>query len=259
MKRGIVFVGFVAGLALVLAIPAALFSPIRDVYFTVSRPVLAAASGFGHTAAAFFNFGGVLEENRLLRSKLDNFRRLSFEHKELELENTRLRTLLDFRGRLATSLKKAIPCQVIGRSPAGWRESIIIDRGREDGIQLDMPVTTYSGLLGRVSEMTPHTAMVKLVTHPRFRIGALIQRTRHTGVVYGTAEGECRIKYLSMDADVQLGDVVETAGFSETLPKGLLIGTIDAVWKEPGQLYRVASIRLAADVDRLEEVLCVVP
>ena len=207
----------------------------------------------------FRSFGAILEENRLLRFKLENYGRLSFEHRELELENARLQSLLEFKKRLSTSVKKAIPCQVIGRSPAGWRESIIVDRGSEDGVKLDMPVTTYAGLLGRVTETTHHTAKVKLITHPRFRVGALIQRTRHTGVVHGTAEGECRMKYISMDADVQVGDVVETAGFSENFPKGLLIGTIDAVWKEPGQLYRVASIKLAADLDRLEEVLCVVP
>lgn len=259
MKRGIVVVGILLGLGLIFAVPRALTTPVRDAYFWVARPVLGVVSSAGRTVAALFRFGAVLEENRLLHAKLDNFRRLSFEHKELEIENARLRSLFDFRGRLAASLKKAIPCQVIGRSPAGWRESVVIDRGREEGIKVDMPVMTYAGLLGRVVEVTPHTSKVKLVTHPRFRIGALIQRTRHTGVVYGTAEGECRIKYLSMDADVELGDTVETAGFSEFFPKGLFIGTIDAVWKEPGQLYRVASIKLAADVDRLEEVLCVVP
>ena len=259
MKRGIVVIGLVFGFACVLAVPVSLFSPLREGYFFAARPFLKAASGAGRTAVAFFRFGAVAQENRLLRTKLDNFKRLSFERKELELENARLRDLLDFKSRFTTSLRKAVPSQVIGRSPAGWRETIVIDRGRADGIQLNMPVVTYAGLLGRVSEVAHHTAKVKLVTHPRFRVGALIQRTRHTGVVYGTAEGECRMKYLAMDADVQIGDVVETAGFSEYFPKGLMIGRIDAVWKEPGQLYRAASIRLAADIDRLEEVLCVVP
>jgi len=41
--------------------------------------------------------------------------------------------------------------------------------------------------------------------------------------------------------------------------KGLRIGVIDAIWKETGQLYLVASIRLSADLDRTEEVICVAP
>jgi len=100
-----------------------------------------------------------------------------------------------------------------------------------------MPVMTPAGLLGKIVEVSPSTAKVKLITHPQFRVGALIQKTRHTGVVYGTVSGECRMKYLATDADIRPGDVVLTAGLSETFTKGLLIGEITDVWKEPGKVF----------------------
>jgi len=87
----------------------------------------------------------------------------------------------------------------------------------------------------------------------------MVQRSRYTGVDYGSSDGECRMKYLAMDADVQKGDLVETAPFSEAFPKGIYIGEITEVWKAPGQLYKIASIKLAQETDRLEEVLCVEP
>jgi len=259
MKRIVFFILVGCLLVLLLLIPARLLSPIKSLYFFTTRPIMSFVSGGSKGTVSIFKAGNLVDENKALRSKLDNFERLSYERDELEIENERLRQLLGFKIRLSGRLRKAIASQVVGRSPAGWRDTILIDKGSSEGIRDGMPVVTYAGLLGKVGEVLPGTSKVRLITHPRFRVGALVQRTRHTGVVFGTVDGECRMKYISMYADIQTGDLVETAGFSEDFPKGLLIGSIDRVWKEPGQIYRVASIKLAADVDRLEEVLCVIP
>jgi len=199
------------------------------------------------------------EENTELRLKLLEYDRLKFDLRELEAENERLRSLLDFEVTLSKTLRKVIPAQVIGRSPAGWRDSIVVNKGSKQGIRANMMVLSNAGLVGKVSEVFADSAKVKLITHPQFRMGGLVQRSRHTGLIYGTIDGECRIKYLTMDADIETGDLVETAGFSEHFPKGILIGGIQEIWKEPGQIYKVAKIELAADLDRLEEVAVVAP
>lgn len=259
MNRVVFVIIFAFLFILVLVIPSGLFTPVKNLYFFTTRPLLSFVAGASGNTVNILSVGQVAGENKALKNKLDNLGRLSFEKKELELENDRLRQLLEFKNSMAAGLRKAIASQVIGRSPSTWRDTILINKGLSDGVKAGMPVVTYAGLIGRVGEATADTSKVRLITHPRFRVGALVQRTRHTGVVFGTVDGECRMKYISMDADVQVGDVVETAGFSEDFPKGLMIGKIDRVWKEPGQIYRVASLTLAADLDRLEEVLSVVP
>lgn len=258
MRRIAFFIVFACLLVLILFVAARLFIPVKDFAFLLTKPIMSFVSGVSKNTVSILNVGELVEENEDLRSRLENFNRLSFERGELELENERLRALLGFKTRLAQGLRKAIACQVIGRSPAGWRDTLIIDKGSAEGLEVGMAVVSYTGLIGRVGEVTTNTSKVRLMSHPRLRVGALLQRTRHTGVVYGTVSGECRMKYISMHADVQEGDVVETAGLSADFPKGLLIGSIERVWKEPGQIYRVASVKLAADIDRLEEVLCVV-
>jgi len=176
---------------------------------------------------------------------------------ELRSENDRLRKLLSLRSRQESVFKKVTASEVIGRSVGGWRDTLIINKGKRDGIKRDMPVVASEGLLGKIVEVTYSTSKVKLLTHPRIRVGALIQRSRQMGVIYGTADGECRMKYIAMDADVRSGDKVLTAPFSRLFPKGILIGEIHQVWKEPGQLYMIASIKLAQDIHRVEEVLIV--
>jgi rod shape-determining protein MreC len=120
-----------------------------------------------------------------------------------------------------------------------------------------MPVLSDASLIGRIIETGPHVSKALLVTDPNSRVGGLIQRTRDQGILYGTFSGECRMKYLSLDAKLEPGDVVESAGYGGLFPKGLLIGTVQKVWKEPGQIYQVASVKPLQDLARIEEVACV--
>ena len=61
-----------------------------------------------------------------------------------------------------------------------------------------------------------------------------------------------------MDVLIKKGDLVESAGLGGSFPKGLLVGKVTHVWKEPGQIYQVAQIQPATDLSRAEEVACLV-
>jgi len=210
MKRFRPILGIaIVSIALFFA-PPSIVASVKSAYFTVMTPVHALFRAGADSALWVLHIPKLSDENELLKTKIDNFSRLAFEREELEIENQRLRALLGFKTRLSTSVRKAVPAQVIGRSPSGWRETIILDRGKRAGLLLDMPVITYAGLLGKISEVSPISSKVRLVTHPRFRMGALIQRTRHTGVVFGTSDGECRMKYISLDADRLLALVAKS-------------------------------------------------
>lgn len=198
-----------------------------------------------------------MREESAVRRELEQYRAAAVHMRELAAENQRLTQLVEFRRRAVPSLQSAIACRVIGRSPTAWRDSIVLSKGSKEGIWNEAPIVTPAGLVGRVVEVLPSVAKARLITSPDFRIGGLLQRTRLTGVVYGTPDGECRMKYIPLDADVKPGDIVETAGLTAGVPKGILIGRVTEVWKEAGQIYKVAAIDLFADIERLEEVLCV--
>lgn len=259
MKRFKYFVGLALLLIAILVIPPRFVTTTKNMYFTTAKPLMSVIYGTSTWVSNVVKAGQLAEQNKSLRSEVSRLKRIRFEYEEMALENERLRSLLKFRDHLSKRFKDAVVCQVIGRSPGGWKDTVIIDKGSAEGLSTPMTVLTNEGLVGKVSEVGAHTSKVKLMTHPSFRVGALMQRSRHTGVVFGTADGECRMKYLALDADIQVGDIVETAGFSKAFPKGVYIGKVDAVWKERGQIYKVASIGAAADMNRLEEVYCIVP
>jgi rod shape-determining protein MreC len=233
------------------------FSGLQERFAASSRPFLSALSHSSAWVGKGFDAFRWIQEGAAVRRELEELRAASVQMRELQAENQRLTALVDFKRRAIPSLKNAVVCRVIGRSPAAWRDSIILSKGLQEGVRADAPIVTPAGLVGRVVESLPTVAKARLITSPEFRIGGLLQRTRLTGVVYGAADGECRMKYIPLDADIKPGDVVETAGLTAGVPKGILIGRVTQIWKEPGQIYKVAAIDLFADLERLEEVLCV--
>ena len=113
------------------------------------------------------------------------------------------------------------------------------------------------GLVGRVLEVGRYSSRILLITDPNSKVGTVIQRNRQGGILVGRPDGRCKMIYIALDSDVTKGDKVITAGFGSVFPKGILIGEVLSVGKEPGRLYKYAIVRPAQDMTKLEEVLCI--
>jgi len=256
MRRAPSILGLLALLVLLLIFSKPLTHIIQKTILWVTRPVLSLTQSSFGLVSKVIDIPQWIQEHEQLKKSLAESRHLSIEVEELQSENARLRDMVDFRERKRRQSRESILAQVIGRSSAGWRNTVLLSHGTDQGIEKEMTVLTPDGLVGRVESVWDKTAKVQLLTHPEFRVGGLVQRTRHTGVVYGTVDGECRMKYLAVDSDVKPGDRIVTAGLSPGFPKGIGIGEVFEIWKEPGRVYKVAAIKLFSDLDRLEEVLC---
>jgi rod shape-determining protein MreC len=257
VKHAAFVILFFASIAFVSSHFPNFYPSIEARFAAASRPLLSAVNHSSAWVGTGFKAMRWMREETAIRHEIEMLRAKAVHMNELQAENQRLTSLLDFRRRAVPDMRRAIACRVIGRSPAAWQDAIVLSKGYQEGVRLEAPIVTPAGLAGRVVQTLPMVSKARLITSPDFRIGGLIQRTRLTGVVYGTPEGECRMKYIPLEADVKPGDAVETAGLTPGVPKGILIGRIAQVWKEPGQIYKVALIRLFADLERLEEVLVV--
>lgn len=183
-----------------------------------------------------------------LRRATDDLGRLT----ELELENTRLRGLLDFKETLHGDL---ITARVIGRDATGLSRTLVIGRGEADGITKGAAVIAPAGIVGQVFQASRHAARVLLITDHNSGVDGLVQRTRARGIVQGTVDAGCGLKYVKRTEDVQVGDVVITSGLDGIFPKGLPIGQVSSVDKRGQGLFQYAEIAPQVDVDQLEEVL----
>jgi rod shape-determining protein MreC len=196
----------------------------------------------------------MIQENILLHETVSALTNQLARYKDIEEENERLNAMLGFK---QTSSMKLIPASIIAKDSTNLSDTIVIDHGSSKGVKKDTVVISQAGLVGRVSESTSGLSRVMLIIDRNSRISAIALRSRQIGVVYGSSAGLCSMRYIPLDADIKEGDEILTSGFSDIYPKGLMIGTVLKVSKEPRGLSLSATIKPAVDFIRLEEVLCI--
>jgi len=174
---------------------------------------------------------------------------------ELIKENLRLEELLKFKRKL---VYPSIAATVIGRDPTLWNSTMIINRGEDQGIREGMPVVNAWGVVGKIVEVGNQYSKVMLLTDPQFSIAALVQRPRESGVVAGTLQGMCRLRYINENAKIEVGDKVITSPLSSHFPDGLMIGEITAVRESPNEPYPECTIKPSVSISQLEEVLVII-
>lgn len=257
LKPRRVFLGIVIFFIFLAVLPLSASVFIKGSFYSLVKTPVAFSKAVAQTAVDLFFFGRNAKERRSLKRTVALTRFDQFKLEELSRENVRLTQLLDLRRTLPADVHHLVFARVIARSPASWNRVFLIDKGSRQGVKENMLAMSDSTLVGKVVETGPAVSKVLLITDPNSKIGALIQRTRQAGILFGTSQGECRMKYISVDPALKQGDLVETAGFGGFFPKGLIVGTVSRSWKEPGQIYQVAEVTPLADLSRLEEVALV--
>ena len=236
-----------------LAASLAFQSPLRRTILTVFRLPLTATRTFLAILITLPRLPSLAQENASLRSEMIS----------RQLDNAQLREQLR-QAEQATVLRsvsagRGVVARVIGRSTIPTQHTVLLDQGARQGLTLDAVIVDASGLIGRVMEVHPATALVMLLTDPDSRVAGLVERSRETGLVVGRGGGSCELIYLDVQADLQEGDRVVTAGLGGPFPKGLLLGTVIHVFRDEESGTARASVKPAAELSRVEDVLCLPP
>ena len=229
------------------------------IFLELMAPLERAGTFASRTVAdAWASASGLLrarDEAEALRARVRRLEQDTGRLAETEAENARLRTLLDFRKTLGGTL---LTTRVIGHDAAGLSRTLVVDQGSAAGIAKGAAVLAPEGIVGQVFQVSPHAARVLLVSDHNSGVDAVVQRTRGRGIVEGTADGRCGLKFVKRTEDLQVGDLVVSSGLDGIFPRGLPIGHIQAVDKQGQGLFQYAQIDPAVDVERLEEVLVMV-
>lgn len=253
---GTVLVILCLGIIITAKFPVA--STTRSIAIQGFRPVLIAShsimSFFKNIRSEFRLNSYLKKENGILQNQVQELGNKVIQLQEFESENKRLRLLLELKEQLDYA---TLPARVIGRDISGWSFLIIIDKGKKDGIVEDMPVVSGEGVVGKTIEVGTYTSKVQLLIDQRSRIGGMMQRSRLVGVVEGTGQGYLIMNYLPRDESVFLNDLVLSSGLGGVFQKGLVIGTVQAVYEEKFGLYKYAKVLPVVHFDKLEEVLII--
>ena len=200
----------------------------------------------------YFALVNISKENDELHQQLSEFRKKANHYQELELANTRLRTLLNFQ---ESTPNQFVAAEVVGKDPSPWFKAVIIDKGGRQGIEAGSPVVVAEGVAGVVTDVASHYAKVLLIIDQNSAVDALIQRTRARGIIQGESAGRCQFKYVLRKQDVALDDTVVTSGLDGIFPKGLRIGRVSGLTRREAGIFQDVSVIPFVDFEKLEEVL----
>jgi rod shape-determining protein MreC len=230
--------GWLRGILLEVAAP---------VQKTLSAPVDGARNAWRRYAA----LRGVREENQRLRERLAQLEEENLQFREALVEGGRLRTIANMRRDAEIPMR---PAQVVGIDVSPWFHSVLVDRGRNDGVDSGMPVVTEEGVVGVVTATSPNAARTLLLLDAQSSIDGIVQRSRARGIVRGTGEPSLEFEFFVRGDDVQVGDLIITSGFGGVHPKGSRIGEVVEVHADPEAFVHRAVLRPAVDFGRLEQV-----
>lgn len=254
----------VAALVLVLLnLPASVTGGIKSVVREAVAPLQEAVGGIWTSvrqgASNVRGYGGLISENQRLAEQVTTLQAEVTQLKNLGAENAALREQLVFR---KTSQRKLIACEILGRDPDGWWQTIRLNKGSADGVTTNLAVISTEGLVGKTIRTSPHTADVLLLSDPNCLVSARIQRTGAFGVLTGRGpnwQGHvvCRLDYINKSVGLVEGDEVVSSGLGSIFPGGLFIGTIDRIYTDRTGLYQYADVISKAEIGMMKHVFVV--
>lgn len=254
----------VAGILALAALSAGEGSGVRVIGNVISIPIAPLQRIISFTAE---RIGGIFDyfkdvkltkaENEELLRRVSELEKENRELERLKKENQELRDALNFLDEMESY--EPIGCTIIAKDPGNWFEVFTINRGSKDGIEINAPVITAYGLVGRISDVDLFTAKVTTIIDMDSTVAARVSRSRDIMIVRGDAtlknRGLCRMDYISPDVDIMPGDLIETSGLGGIYPKGIIIGQVKEIIRNEGQFDSYAIISPIVDFKRLEEVI----
>jgi len=165
---------------------------------------------------------------------------------QLELENLRLRKLLDLLPRLAAPAKAA---QVLYDAADPFTRKVVINKGLMHQLALGSPVLDELGVIGQVTRVYPAMSEVTLITDRDHAIPVLNARTGARGVAFGdtsTHADALELRYMAANADVAVGDLLTTSGVDGVYPPGLPVARVEKVERQVDAVFaRIYCVPLA--------------
>jgi rod shape-determining protein MreC len=238
-------------------------SYIRSAIVTVASPFRWVFTKAGEGISGFSLYFRTLEElrdeNNSLRAELEELKNKVYDAELIEEENEFLSDYLGIKEEHMDFLFE--DATVVGREATNYRSVLTLSKGTLHGIEVNMPVITEKGIVGRITEVGSTWSKAEVLIESSAAVGAYIERSGVLGVVEGTYElrgdGLCQMIYIEEDSDIEVGDKVLSSGIGEVYPRGLLIGKVTEFFCDDRTRTLVAVIEPAADLESISKVMII--
>ncbi len=230
------------------------FIPMQEGINTVGAWITDKAEGFR-------KLNEVMAENEALQKQVDE---LTSELNTINLEQYELQNLRElFELDQKYPSYEKVAANVIGKDSSNWFSNFTINKGSNDGIDVDMNVIAGSGLVGIVTDVGPNYATVTSIITDTVKVSGMVTTTSDNLVVRGSLQSmseDMVIEFSDLndsDDEVQVGDPIVTSYISDKYQQGILIGYISSLEMDSNNLTKSGTITPAVDFEHIEEVLVI--
>ncbi len=210
-----------------------------------SRPVQFLRASF----VGLDQYFNTLEENRVLREKLERYEAWHALALKLENENKEFRSLLNVQDMPAFPY---ISARVIGDLGSPFVHTVLINAGQKHGIRKDMPVVGSDGLVGRIVSAGNKVSRVLLLSDLNSRVPVRLEASGYQSVLAGDNEVQPQLFYLPARAEVKTGDRLVTSGHGGVFPPGIPVGNVSSL--NGGPAKNEVRVQTFSDEHRLSFV-----
>lgn len=197
----------------------------------------------------------VRQQNEELQKTISRLRLEQASLLEDAKQGERLQAILDFQHRYIYS---TLAAQAIGSSGNDQSRVFYLDKGSNSGLKPDMAVITADGIVGKVRDVFSSTAQVLAINDQSSGAGVILETTRVRGILTGNASGQLEIVGILADDRIRPGEKVLTAGGDRVYPRGLPVGEVEKVVRDPDRdAFIDVIVKPYAHLDRLDEVLVI--
>lgn len=195
----------------------------------------------------------LIEENAFLKQRHLVDRKQLLQLQALEAENSHLRQLLGAVQRVET---KAIIAEILYFPRDPFNHKATLNKGSQHDIQPGQIVVDDKGVIGQITQTYLWSSELTLITDNGHAVPTQTVRNGLRSIVTGTGKnGELDVRYLSINSDIQLNDLLVTSGIDGVYPPGLPVAVISMVERNPANPFAKITSQPIAGVDQNRQVL----
>ena len=240
-----------------------LVAPLRDAVSMVVVPLQKGMNNLGlwtyDKYTTLQEISVVLDENKELKSKVDDLTEENNQLRQDTYELSRLRELYELDEKYPGYTK--VGARIIEVTTDNWSKAFKVDKGSDDGIKKDMNVIAGGGLVGIVADVGKNYSIIKTVVEDNNSVSGMLIDTNDTCIVEGDIElsdsGLIKLTHFKSDITVRDGDKIVTSNISDKYLQGILIGYAKDVEPDSNNLTQSGYLVPAGDFNNLQEVLII--
>jgi rod shape-determining protein MreC len=239
---------------------------IKNFVYYVAYPNLSIANGVFKSAGTFAdNLKAMVylrQENIIYKQKNQEFIDKLRNYDVISQEYENLSKLLKLE-KIPNTI--SIFAKIAVREPGEWYQWLIIDKGLNDGLYNDLPVSMFNKytnvlcVMGRIVETYKNSAKVVLITNSIHVFPVEIKGKNINCLAEGFDSNLLKLTYIAQGADVKSGDEVVVSELSLIFPKGMSVGVIKSVIDEPSLDFKTATVEVYFEGNTLYNTIVLVP